>query len=309
VKKIDKKRSTKRTEYFITILLFSLTLILFLNSASATSNIYLNENGGNDNNNGNSWQCDKATIQQEANIIDNHDTINVANEKYKENLNINNNVNFGCQSGTFTINNCNIQNNKVNYGIGGGMENFQETCTVNNNIITNNNAPCGGGNFNQGETCNTNPTTIKTVRNSKFTASCNKLNNEKDLSFLNPSLVCMDGISLTSTTNLEQVESSSSICMDNGIETSILAQNVLESPISSLSTIGTIEDGKNLLSGFNVIQIPVTPSEPSLNEVNAASQIGYTGKTIGMQETGLPLTGLVLAILALFGGLISSKRK
>ena len=38
--------------------------------------------------------------------------------------------------------------------------------------------------------------------------------------------------------------------------------------------------------------------------VNAESQT-----TIKMQKTGLPITGLLLAILALFGGLASSKRK
>jgi len=33
------------------------------------------------------------------------------------------------------------------------------------------------------------------------------------------------------------------------------------------------------------------------------------GSTIGMQKTGIPIAGLILAILALIGGLASSKRK
>lgn len=41
--------------------------------------------------------------------------------------------------------------------------------------------------------------------------------------------------------------------------------------------------------------------------VNAASEI--SSQTIGMQETGLPINYLILAILVLFGGLATSKRK
>ena len=39
------------------------------------------------------------------------------------------------------------------------------------------------------------------------------------------------------------------------------------------------------------------------------SSVNVEGKTIGMQETGTPIACLILAILALFGGLASSKRK
>ncbi len=53
--------------------------------------------------------------------------------------------------------------------------------------------------------------------------------------------------------------------------------------------------------------------DPTLNvdtqsiTVNAATKVG--AKTIPLQETGLPIAGLVLAILAVFGGLATSKRK
>lgn len=55
---------------------------------------------------------------------------------------------------------------------------------------------------------------------------------------------------------------------------------------------------------YNINTEGVTPiTIKAANEVKAAS------KTIGMQKTGLPIAGLILAILALFGGLATSKRK
>lgn len=48
-----------------------------------------------------------------------------------------------------------------------------------------------------------------------------------------------------------------------------------------------------------------TPDNKNIsNTVNAATE-----KTVGMQKTGLPLAGLILAVLALFSGLATSKRK
>jgi len=53
--------------------------------------------------------------------------------------------------------------------------------------------------------------------------------------------------------------------------------------------------------GVQVVSTPITVIQAPV--ANAASN------TVGMQETGLPIAGLVLAVLALFGGLATSKRK
>ncbi len=68
----------------------------------------------------------------------------------------------------------------------------------------------------------------------------------------------------------------------------------------------TAEDTQTLQTLVNIQQVPnpVDPSDSTVT-VDAASKIN---KTVVMQETGLPIAGLVLAILMLFGGLVTSKR-
>jgi len=60
-----------------------------------------------------------------------------------------------------------------------------------------------------------------------------------------------------------------------------------------IATVTATDANTTLSTTVTILQAP---------EVNAAD-------TVGMQETGIPLAGLVLAILALFGGLAGSKRK
>ncbi|MDI6723158.1 MAG: hypothetical protein QMD61_00775 [Methanobacterium sp.] len=61
----------------------------------------------------------------------------------------------------------------------------------------------------------------------------------------------------------------------------------------------TAADVEIVQTTVNMLQAPVTPS----NEVNAASN------TVEMQETGIPVAGLILAVLAVFSGLFAPKRK
>jgi predicted outer membrane repeat protein len=62
----------------------------------------------------------------------------------------------------------------------------------------------------------------------------------------------------------------------------------------------TAADDETLLT-TSVTILPAT--------ANAATVTTTNGRTIGLQETGLPISYLILAILALFGGLVTSKRK
>jgi hypothetical protein len=55
--------------------------------------------------------------------------------------------------------------------------------------------------------------------------------------------------------------------------------------------------------GVNSLTIQILPEETS--QVNAAT----TETTVGMQNTGIPLPGMVLAILMVLGGLISTRKK
>ncbi len=54
---------------------------------------------------------------------------------------------------------------------------------------------------------------------------------------------------------------------------------------------------------YNIDSEGVTPIT-----INAVSQVKAASKTIPMQETGLPIAGLVLAVLAVFSGLVTSKK-
>lgn len=106
-----------------------------------------------------------------------------------------------------------------------------------------------------------------------------------------------DGTPVTFTTSLGQVGSQTiTVYTVNGIATATLrAWNAAGDPVSGIAYITATTDAQTLSS--NVTIIPV---------VNAASN---TSNTVGMQETGVPFVGLILAILAVFGGLLRSKRK
>lgn len=68
---------------------------------------------------------------------------------------------------------------------------------------------------------------------------------------------------------------------------------------------GTYVFGSSISSEtYNINTEGVTPVT-----INAVSEVKAASKTIPMQETGLPISGLILAILAVFGGLVMPQRK
>jgi len=56
--------------------------------------------------------------------------------------------------------------------------------------------------------------------------------------------------------------------------------------------------------------IPVNPVDPGNQSGNSIStpQINAATNTVSMQPTGIPITGLILAVLMLLGGLVTSKK-
>jgi len=138
------------------------------------------------------------------------------------------------------------------------------------------------------------PSTIYTGQTSKITANVytnsNGVDNSADTSQF------FSGPEITFTTNLGTI-GSNSITVPWVLGQAIRSLLANEGP--GVATV-TAADGQIRSTTVIMLQAPVTPSG---NEVNAASN------TVGMQKTGTPIAGLVLAILALFGGLASSKRK
>ena len=81
----------------------------------------------------------------------------------------------------------------------------------------------------------------------------------------------------------------------NGVATAILkAWNAVGDPVNGIAYLTATTDAQTLTG-----QVTITP------KVNAASEEG----TVGMQETGLPIAGLILAILAVLGGSFVPRRK
>ena len=284
--------------------------LFFLSGAvSATNTIYVNGTGGNDNNNGTSWDDAKATIQNGTDTVSSGGTVYVANGIYKENLKINNSVNFygqsqigtiidGTNSGSvisiapislifFDITNFTIMNgDHASYG--GGILNPKSYCTITNcNIISNTALADGGGIYNAGS-CNIINSIItgNTARrdgggiwNTGFCYLYSSMiisNSALDLGggVYNFGLLYADGSSMIYGNNPDQVI---------GHDIQPMSSSILNPPVNNSSSSKISHNSKNPL-------------------VNAES-------TTGMQKTGSPVAGLILAILALFGGLAISKRK
>jgi predicted outer membrane repeat protein len=146
------------------------------------------------------------------------------------------------------------------------------------------------------------PSTIYTGKTSKISANVYIDSNGADHS--SDADMFFSGPEVTFTTDLGNVGSKSvTVPWTLGMAFAILIGD--EGP--GLATL-TAADVETLSTTVNILQAPVTPDEddelnPSENEVDAASN------TIGMQETGIPIAGLILAIFAIFGGLVTSKRK
>lgn len=135
-----------------------------------------------------------------------------------------------------------------------------------------------------------NPSTIYTGQTSKITAnvymdSANDNHSADANQFFS-------GPQVTFTTNLGKIGS------DSITVPWVLGQAVrplVANEGQGLATV-TAADGQVVATEVTILQAPT---------VNAVTN---TEGTVGMQETGMPITGLILAVLTLFGGLIVSKR-
>ena len=142
-----------------------------------------------------------------------------------------------------------------------------------------------------------NPSTIYTGQTSTITANVYKDSNNIDHG-ANAGLF-FSGPQLTFTTDLGNVGSNSiTVPWTFGMATATLRGD--EGP--GLATL-TAADIQTVSTTVNILQ--PTTEDPQNPTVNAASE---TINTVGMQETGIPIVGLILAVLILFGGLITSKR-
>jgi hypothetical protein len=287
-----------------------LSLIFLSSTVNATNTIYVNGTGGNDNNNGTSWDHAKATIQNGTDSVSNRGTVYVANGIYKENLKINSSLNLigesrsdtvidGTNSGSvisiapissifvnisnFTI----INGDHTSYG--GGISNPGSSCTITNcNIFSNTALADGGGIYNAG--------------------SCDIIN-----SIVTGNTARRDGGGIWNTgiCYLYNTIIISNTALDLG--GGVYNYGLIYADGSSL-IYGNIPDqiiGHEILTTSSSINPPVNNNSSNSEISNSKNPLVNAESTtsIGMQKTGLPIAGLIIAIIALFGGLASSKRK
>lgn len=138
-----------------------------------------------------------------------------------------------------------------------------------------------------------NPNTIKSGQTSALTAD---FRYDSDGVFHDPALGHLpDEIGVTFTTNLGNVGSKSTVIGTLGG----MAIATLRGDEAAGDALTSASLDNQLPLTINVI---ITPSTNAANETD-------TGKTIKMQETGMPIAGLILVILMVFGGLFKAKRK
>lgn len=141
------------------------------------------------------------------------------------------------------------------------------------------------------------PTTIPQGSTSTLTASFNNAFDGTTVTAFNPSIGYIpDGTPVTFTTTLGNVGSKSVVKYTvQGIATAVLRAD---------ETAGTA-----LVAVYSDYQTPLNSTviiTPVANAVNSVSSTG--SRIIGMQETGIPIAGLILSILMLLGGIITSKK-
>jgi len=80
---------------------------------------------------------------------------------------------------------------------------------------------------------------------------------------------------------------------------------------AAIARDGTLYFALNLDGTYYLYAIQGPGSNPTNNTnnpVNAATTTSY-GNTVGMQSTGIPLAGIILAILMVAGGLVGTHKK
>ncbi|MDZ4172829.1 MAG: chitobiase/beta-hexosaminidase C-terminal domain-containing protein, partial [Methanobacteriaceae archaeon] len=167
----ENKSSLMKFKLFI-LLFLALILIFSVDSVSAAGNtIYVNDTGGNDDNDGSDWNTAKKTIKNATGSVNVNGIVNIANGQYNGTSNTqitidkNMTINGESQTGTiingtgtnwifhvnpgitFKLNNLTITNANRDYGAGiYNSGNF----TVSGSTISGNTASSGGGIYNYG---------------------------------------------------------------------------------------------------------------------------------------------------------------
>ena len=146
-----------------------------------------------------------------------------------------------------------------------------------------------------------NPTTIQQGATSTLTAD---FRYDSNGTFHDPTLGhLIDGTLVTFSTNLGNVGSKSTVVGTiNGIATAILRGD--EAAGEALTS--ALLDSQTLYSTVTITAV-ANATIPSV--ANAATTTTASGNTVGMQTTGTPITGIVLAILMVLGGFIATRKQ
>ncbi|MEN6552759.1 MAG: right-handed parallel beta-helix repeat-containing protein [Methanobacterium sp.] len=175
---MKKQIITRKTKLVIPVLLLCLAFFSCLSAVSAADNdtIYVNATGGDDNNNGTSWEYAKHSIKNATGIVNPNGTIHIADGTYtglyNTNITIDKNMTIVGQSQTKTI----INGEKINFIF---TVNPGVTLTIQNLTLTNGTAANGGAINNDGSLTVTNCTFTDNKATNNYGGA---INNEGTLS-------------------------------------------------------------------------------------------------------------------------------
>ena len=159
---MKKQINTRKTKLVIPVLLLCLAFFSCLSAVSAADNdtIYVNATGGNDNNDGTSWEYAKLSIKNATGTVNANGTIHISNGTYQgannRQIRIDKNMTIIGESEAGTI--INGENNHQIFTVNPGV-----TLTIQNLTLTNGTATSGGAIYNDGGSL--------TANNCKFTGN------------------------------------------------------------------------------------------------------------------------------------------
>jgi len=322
VKKIRIQKFTNKTKFFIPTLLLSLTLLFCLSVVSAADNstIYVNGTGGNDANNGTSWDYAKKTIQNAIDTAQDNSTVNVDSGIYYENLKIKKNLNLiGAGKDSTSINGGRkgscieivkgvsviITGFNIRYGgasYGGGINNYG-TLTLRNSTVNDNRALVGGGIANRGTLY---------LENSEI--SYNTANYGSGIANLKGTMI-LENSQITDNDKAEfgtQIFTTGTVYANNTVIGNTIYYN--DGPTSYINQgIGDVPNDVfgRINDQFGGVQVPDSASASGSHEQIAMAAVSTkkTSNYVEMHETGLPANYLILAVLMVLGGLLVPKRE
>lgn len=335
--------SINRLITLIFLLSITFTVLSALDNVSATSAIYVNDSSGNDDNNGSSWLLAKKSIKNATKTVTNGGTVNIADGLYtgvnNTKITIGKDITIKGQSRSGTV--INGANNAWIFKIQKGKNVVIQSLTLANGYrsVTEHDEDSdaiydneGGAIFNKG---------ILTVEDSKFVGNTasdgGAIFNWGTLTVTgstfagNTAGVSGGAIDVLGTSTIVDSIFTNNTAYNGGavdkaadltLKKCIFITNSADiggaicndADYGVLNMVGTIFNGNTASYGADIWTITEfdnenETSDPENTNPEVEPKVKAASKTIGMQPTGMPILGFIVAVMAVLSGLTIPKRK